>query len=330
MNCTVLAKLPYTKTYRSVDECLDLLLMRDLKIPDLEHARRTIERIGYYRISAFFYPFRDFCTLPNGGGRVRCDHFREGSSFDDVVAFYLWDKAMRLKISDAIERIEISIRASMVEVLGAMNPHGHRDARSYKPGLSEVDENGENPLEKFTIKLEEAFQRSQEEYAKHYHEYYIGSPPIWIESGTWDWGNMTYILQNLDEKHKNAMAGKIHPDLPRKTMESWLNALNGVRNDCAHHSRIWNKNLVNSPGLPKGTSFPEFQHLKGKQPKGAAPTQKLYGALVVMVYLLKQFYPRTQWHIRMRDHVLAAELPPEVGIAAAGFTDGWVEEPIWN
>ncbi len=73
-------------------------------------------------------------------------------------------------------------------------------------------------------------------------------------------------------------------------MESWVNALNDVRNDCAHHSRIWNKNLVNSPGIPKGTTFAEFQHLRGRHAKGAAPTQELYGALVVMAFLIKQFH----------------------------------------
>ena len=306
------------------------MLLRGLDIPCRAYARRTVERVGYYRISAFFYPFRDFCILPDDAGKVRCDHFREGASFDDVVAFYLWDKDMRLLISDALERIEISIRATIVEVLGAINPHGHRDPRSYKSSFSEVGEDGESPIMKFTAKLEEAFQRSKEDYAKHYRSRYIGSPPIWIEAGTWGWGNMTHILRYLDEKHKNSIAKKIHPNLPRKTMESWLNALNDVRNDCAHHSRVWNKNLVNSPSFPKCASFPEFQHLKTKQPKGAAPTQKLYGALVVMAYLLKQFYPRTQWHVRMRDHVLTAKLPPEISIATAGFTDGWEREEIWN
>ncbi|WP_171060931.1 MULTISPECIES: Abi family protein [Rhodobacterales] len=304
--------------------------MRGLSIPDMEHAKRTVERIGYYRISAFFYPFREFCVLPGDRGKVRCDRFQTGASFDDVITFYLWDKTIRLELADAIERIEIAIRAAIVEVLGSFNPHGHRDARSYKPSFSELDARGMSPIKKFTSKLEDAFRRSKEDYAKHYLSRYIGSPPIWIEAGTWDWGNMTHILRYLDESHKNTIAASINPGLPRKTMESWVNALNDVRNDCAHHSRIWNKNLVNSPGIPKGLGFPEFQHLKGKPAGGVAPTQKLYGALVVIAYLLKQFYPRTQWHVRMRDRILDTNLPFQVGIGTAGFTEGWEKEDIWS
>lgn len=324
-----LTKLPHLKNYITVDECLDIMLMRGMNIPDRDFARRFIERTGYYRLSAFCYPFRDFCELPGGAGRVRCDRFRDGTTFDQVTAFYLWDKRVRLSINDAIERIEIAIRAAVVDVLGAINMHGHRDPRSYKASIREPDENGNIPIERFAEKLEEAFLRSKEEYAKHFRKSYFGHPPIWIESGTWDWGNMAFILQHLQDKHKDSIAFRIHPELPRNTMESWVNALNGLRNDCAHHSRVWNKNLTNSPGIPKGPAFTEFQHLRGHHEKGAAPTQKLYGALVIMAYLIKCFHPRTNWHLRMKEMVLNANLPAEVGLASAGFPKGWEDQAVW-
>jgi abortive infection bacteriophage resistance protein len=223
------SKSPHLKHYQSADESIDLMLLRGMIIPDRDHARRLIERTGYYRLSAFAYPFRDFCELPEGAGRVRCDRFREGTTFDEVVDFYLWDKRVRLMVSDAIERIEVAIRASIVDVLGAMNKHGHRDPRSYKPSIREpVD--GVVPLDKFTAKLEEVFLRSKEEYAKHFRERYVGRPPIWVEAGTWDWGNMAFILQHLHDKHKEKIAAKVHPDLPFGKLESWVNALNTVRN----------------------------------------------------------------------------------------------------
>ncbi len=301
-----------------------------MTIPDRDYARRLVERIGYYRLSAFYYPFRDFCTLPQSGNKVRCDRFRAGTSFDHVVQFYLWDKRIRLEITDAIERIEIAIRAYIVDVLGAINMHGHRDLRSYKPSVRERDADGDTPIERFTEKLGEAFRRSKADYAKHFRRNYLGDPPIWVEAGTWDWGNMTFILQHLQDKHKDAIAARIHPNLQSKTLESWVNALNDLRNDCAHHSRVWNKNLTNSPGLPKGSDFGEFQHLRDRKAKGAAPTQKLYGALVVMAYLLRCFHPRTEWHLRVRDMVLGAELPPQVGLSSAGFPERWEHQLIWG
>ena len=48
-------------------------------------------------------------------------------------------------------------------------------------------------------------------------------------------------------------------------MESWLRALNFVRNVAAHHSRLWNKNLIDQPKLPKRGDLPQFDPLIGKQ-----------------------------------------------------------------
>lgn len=76
------------------------------------------------RLSAYWYPFLDFCPLPADGGRlVRCDRFLPGTTFEQALEFYLYDKEIRLLISDALERIEIGMRASLVEVLGHV---GHK------------------------------------------------------------------------------------------------------------------------------------------------------------------------------------------------------------
>lgn len=307
------------------------MILRGMIISDRDYARRLLERTGYYRLSAFYYPFRTFCVLPEEGQRIRCDRFRNGTTFDEVAAFYLWDKQIRLMVIDAIERIEIAIRACIVDILGAINKHGHRDPRSYKPSIREPVGDA-TALEKFTDKLSEGFKRSKEEYAKHYRDRYLGNPPIWVEAGTWDWGNMAFILQHLHDKHKEKIAAKVHPNLPFSKLESWVNALNTVRNDCAHHSRIWNKNLVNSPGLPKGPAFTDFDHIKVSSKKGATPTQKLYGVLVVIAFLLQRFHPNTKWHCRLREMALEAKgkLPSEVGLASAGFPDGWDNQEIWR
>lgn len=305
------------------------MLLRGLKIPDMAHARRSVERIGYYRLSAFSYPFRDFCDIPDQSKPVRCDRFKRGATFDQVIAFYLWDKAIRMELMDAIERIEIAIRTALIEVIGKVNPHGHRDARTYKPRFSEDDTDG-TFLAKFVARLESSFLRSKEEYAKHFLKNYAGPPPIWVEAGTWEWGNMTYILRFLDDKHKSAIAERIHPNLPRKTLESWVNTLNDIRNDCAHHSRIWNKPLVNSPGLPPRGTIPELDHLRVQRTGDDAATKRLYSAVVVMAFLLRQFYPNTQWPCRLRHKITDAALPDEISISKAGFPEDWSAHPVWQ
>jgi abortive infection bacteriophage resistance protein len=53
--------------------------------------------------------------------------------------------------------------------------------------------------------LDRHFDRSKEEFAKHFRAKYPGRPPIWIEAGTWDWGNLAHIVAILDDKHKDTI-----------------------------------------------------------------------------------------------------------------------------
>ena len=64
------------------------MLLRGLVVPDRQHALRSLRRIGYYRLSAFSYPFRDFCPVHGGEDEVvRCDKFRTGTHFDQVIDY---------------------------------------------------------------------------------------------------------------------------------------------------------------------------------------------------------------------------------------------------
>ena len=46
-------------------------------------------------------------------------------------------------------------------------------------------------------------------------------------------------------------------------MESWLRSLNYVRNVVAHHSCLWNRNLIDQPKLAKLGTMPAFDSFSG-------------------------------------------------------------------
>ena len=41
-----------------------------------------------------------------------------------------------------------------------------------------------------------------------------------------------------------------------RVFASWLRSLNYLRNVCAHHSRLWNRNIVDQPRLPGSAEVP--------------------------------------------------------------------------
>jgi abortive infection bacteriophage resistance protein len=325
--------LPYLKPFRTTHSNIEILRLRGMDLGDEDHAIRCISRIGYYRLSAYWYPFRDFCELPAEGGRfVRCDRFVAGTTFSQAFGFYLFDKEIRLMLSDALERIEIGMRAAVVEVLGARGSHAHRDPRSYGASLTTLDPStGLAPLDAFLTGLDDAFRRSKEEYAKHFRGAYSGHPPIWIAAGGWDWGNLAHVVSHLSTANIDAVCNMIDPRLGRKTLISWMTSLNEVRNACAHHSRLWNKVLTNRPGFQRNGELAEFDHMRGPDGKVVEHyATRLYGGLVAIVFLMKWIHPRTEWHLRFAQRVTAEPLSKEISSAAAGFPEDWYKAPMWQ
>ncbi|MDO5638911.1 MAG: Abi family protein [Neisseria sp.] len=113
--------MSYPKTWKSLEEQIALLKSRDLAISDDEKAAEYLERIGYYRLSGYFYAMRElsseFSELQNFKKpktvkvkKMVTDDFKAGATFENAVDLYIFDKKLRLLAMDALERIEISVR----------------------------------------------------------------------------------------------------------------------------------------------------------------------------------------------------------------------------
>lgn len=91
-------------------------------ISDEATARRCLCRIGYYRLSAYWYPFRSIQLGPpaptENQSSLRLDTFVENTSYKEVLDFYIFDKRVKLLVSDGLERIEICMRALIANLLG--------------------------------------------------------------------------------------------------------------------------------------------------------------------------------------------------------------------
>ena len=85
-----------------------------LIIPDERMAETYLLRIGYFRLSAYSLSFQ---TIK--------DVFNPGTIFDNILKVYFFDRRLRLLVLDAIERIEVSIRAQIVNFLALKYHNSH-------------------------------------------------------------------------------------------------------------------------------------------------------------------------------------------------------------
>lgn len=98
--------LTYDKPALSLNGIVGRLVERGLDVPDPDRARRYLRHLGYYRLSPYTIPFQQGSP----------DHiYRAGTTFDDVLDLYVFDRALRLLVMDALERVEVAVRAAMTD-----------------------------------------------------------------------------------------------------------------------------------------------------------------------------------------------------------------------
>ena len=118
----------YTKSPLTFEQQLQQLKERGLIIDNDDLALFHLKTISYYRLSAYWHPFRKI----NQDGIIS-DNFEEGTRFKEVMELYEFDRQLRLLLMDAIERIEVYTRTLFAYQIG--HRHGTfrriRAARSY-------------------------------------------------------------------------------------------------------------------------------------------------------------------------------------------------------
>ena len=126
----------FGKPYSTPDQQIAILRARGLTISDEAKAKACLKRVGYYRLSAYWYPFRKMAVSPPSAASLRLDEFTPGTNFDEIIDFYVFDKGLRMLVSDALERIEIALRAEIANHLGARDPWAHRTSSELHGGFS--------------------------------------------------------------------------------------------------------------------------------------------------------------------------------------------------
>lgn len=332
---------PYTKPYRSVADQLILLRDRGMEITDLATAAICLERVGYYRLSGYWYPFRKshisvdpltgLVALHPATGKQQLvvdDDFRLGTSFHTVMDLYVFDKRLRLLLLDAIERVEVALRVDIALLIGKRDPWAHRDPNQVHGRFSKrLDpRTGNNEYLRWLNKLDRLFNRSQEEFVKHFKRKYAGNkPPIWIAIELWDFGMLSVFLGGMKFADQVQLASKY--GLPRaELLTSAVRNMNNIRNICAHHSRLWNRSPADQIAPTKAGEIADLDHLA----TDISAQSRIYATAATLQFLLKTIHPGSSWGARLKEHCADFPVSPEIVIAQGGFPVGWESLTLWN
>jgi len=288
------------KTWKSYSEQLDLLKSRGMNISDKGKALEYLERIGYYRLSGYWYPFREHVQTTRPTPPQRLDTFKQGTYFSQIVELYVFDKQLRLLLIDALERIEIALRADIVFLLGKYDPFVYLHPQFFSNTISTPSE-----LETHTKWLKwltihtRSIDASGEECIKHYKSVYGLPLPIWVACEVWDFGTLS-VLFSIMRKDDQEEISKKYDVLDGKTFASWLYSLNYLRNVCAHHNRLWNRNIHVQPKLPHRGQVLLTDTFIGDAHKQA----RVYLLICICRHFMGKINPSSTWWERLKRHLL--------------------------
>jgi abortive infection bacteriophage resistance protein len=284
--------MKYTKPALTYEQQAQRLLDRGL-IADKKILVDRLKVVNYYRLSAYWY------------------------NFDVIWRRYTFDRELHLLIMDAIEHVEVAIlRTRLVSQFSlAHGPFGYVDIANFNPRFSSVNH------ARLLSELDTAIRTSNEEFIGRFQRKYTSEShlPIWIAVEVMTFGQLFTMFRNLDRSDLQPIAREFNLYPP--VLVSWLHTLLFIRNTCAHHARLWNREIPIRPQIPDRKHKPEWH----------SPVQfnntRVFTVLSLLRYLLRFIEPHTDWQSRLDGLLLTY---PEIPLDAMGFPQNWKDSSIWK
>jgi len=294
--------MKYDKPPLSFEEQADLLIKRGLFV-DRTLLIDRLKNVNYYRLSGYLYPYRQ-----------TNDNYKSGTTFERVWRHYTFDRRLRLIVMDAIERFEVSIKTQLIYAFAhSTGAFGYAELNNF-PNISSEKH------ERLIKTIADEANHSKEKFVNHFRSKYGDTHhhlPLWMAGEIMSFGCALTIYRGMPDKIKKYISA--HYRIPDAVLTSWFQTINVIRNICAHHSRLWNKELGVKPFIPRKKKYPEWHE------PVAISQHRIFGILTILHYLLRISAPQSKW--KMRLNTLLDEYP-EISRWSMGFPDNWKESPL--
>lgn len=295
----------YTKLPTDIPTQIEVLKKRGLVFLNEEQAREHLALISYFRLANYWRPME--------ADKER-HTFKMGSTFENALRIYRFDETLRSVLFPAIQRIEIILRTKII----------HHVSLQYGSFWFAKHECFANPtiFERCLKNITDEVNRSKEDFiAEHFKKYDTPPyPPAWKALEVSSFGTLSKLYCNLSDI---TLKKKIARDfgLPQHIyFESWIKSLTILRNDIAHHARLWNRKFPLRPQIPKKLVDPWITYQEMQ-------TERLYAPICCMAYILSHF----GWGKDLK-HELSKLLNdyPTIDLHALGFPEEWLKEGLWK
>lgn len=284
------------KPFASYEKQIEELIKKNFRITDTNTAISILKKVNYYRLSAYFLPFKD----ETGG-------YQQNLDFNMIFRIYEFDRKLRNLIFSMLEELEVFLRSQL----------SYFHSEKYGAGGYEYAANFDNTKHNHT-EFCHVIEKIKLKYQKdliidHHNKKYESHLPLWVITDFFTFGNISIFYADMKISDKKEFARDVF-NVSEKELTSWLICLTKLRNKCAHYSRLYFSIFADRPATPKA-------YYKSTQKDWG---RRVFYYILAMKYLCKDF---DSWDntFLVGLSILFEEYKDDISLNHIGFPGDWYD-----
>lgn len=206
---------------------------KHIVVSNPQYAEDILQHIGYFPLlGGYKHLFRIPLTK----------RYKEGTSFEEIYALYLFDAELRDLFFKYLLQIERHLRSLISyyfsEIYGE-SQSAYLDINSYNN-----HHRNHSTIIRLISTLQYAVKTRDYAYINYYRNSY-GNIPLWVLINVLTFGNLSKMYQVLPQALQSKICKSIGT-VNRKQMEQFLSILTKFRNVCAHGERLFTYKTVDA------------------------------------------------------------------------------------
>ena len=302
------------KIFKNLDEQIQILMDKGLKINDVDHAKEILLKENYFFLSGYRHLF-----MKSKKETV----FIDGATFEELYGMLIFDRKMRNIFFKWILVIENNIKSILSYQLS--KKYGFKEKDYLNPKNFTVDNMKTRQVHDILNKVKRQIRVNGSEHAATYH--YIanyGYVPMWILVKVLSFGLISEFYGILKTEDQLKIAELYNLDI--ETLSCYLTILANYRNICAHEEVLYDHRTQREIPDCKyhrelGIDSIDDEYVYGKN--------DIYAVIIIMKQLLledefKELINEVSYEIDVLNGKVVS-VPTNDILNRCGFPDNWKE-----
>ena len=277
-----------TKTFKTLDEQIELLEAKGLKIDDYDYAKSILLRENYFFLMGYRHVF-----FKSESDRS----FIGGTNFRELYYMFYFDRQLRNIIFKNILIVENNLKSIMAYVMS--KNHGFKEHNYLNPNNFVHDSKRNRQINDLIKKMKRQISVNGKQHAAtaHYMDKY-GYIPLWVVVKVLSFGiisELYTILQYQDQKEIAAVFG-----MDIYSMVEYLPILANYRNLCAHEDICYNNRTQK---IIEDTKYHDFLGIEKDEDGYVKGKNDLFALVIIFKQILNKdnfnlFIDEVEYEIR--------------------------------